>query len=165
MQRKNYILKPMKRNGFAMIMAIAILVVIATIMAYSIQTTTKTGKRVVDIYVKNQAELYAKNAAEFALYKISQSTDKCSPASITPFTIDGIYKVSVDLDYAYADNNTSTCLTNNYVTLTNPPVGQGDREYGYVKIDVTVDVDSGSINSEPIRIFRRYIEDITPYLK
>lgn len=165
MQRKNDLLKPMKRSGIAMIMAVAVLVVLATIMAFSIQMTTKTGKRVVDIYIRNQAELYAKNAAEFALFQISRSASRCSPASIGPFTIDGLYKVTVDLDYAYADNNTSTCGVNDYVTLTNPPVGQSDREYGYVKIDVTVDVNSSSVNSEPIRIFRRYIEDITPYLQ
>ena len=157
----------MKRSGIAMIMAGAVLVVLATIMAFSIQMTAKTGKRVVDIYVLNQAELYAKNAAEFALYKISRSSSRCSPASIGPFTIDGLYKVTVDLDYAYAaeDNNTSTCGANDYITLTNTPAGQPDREYGYVKIDVTVDVNSNSVNSEPIRVFRRYIEDITPYLQ
>ena len=155
----------MTRSGIAMIMAVAVLVVLATIMAFSIQMTAKTGKRVVDIYVLNQAELYAKNAAEFALYKISRSSSRCSPASIGPFTIDGLYKVTVDLDYAYADNNASTCGSNDHVTLTNPPVGQPDREYGYVKIDVTVDVNSSSVNSEPIRVFRRYIEDITPYLQ
>ena len=155
----------MQRSGIAMIMAVAVLVVLATIMAFSIQMTTKTGKRVVDIYVRNQAELYAKNAAEFALYQISQSASRCSPSSIGPFTIDGLYTVTVDLDYAYADNNASTCGANDYVTLTNPPVGQSDREYGYVKIDVTVNVNSSSVNSEPIRVFRRYIEDITPYLQ
>ena len=155
----------MNRSGIAMIMAIGVLVILTMIMAFSIQMTAKTGKRVADIYVRNQAELYAKNAAEFALYQISQSTSKCSPSSIGPFTIDGLYRVFVDIDYAYADNNASTCATNDYIPLTNPPLGQQDREYGYVKIDVTVDVYSSSINSEPIRIFRRYIEDITPYMR
>ncbi len=159
MQRKNNLLKS-QRGGFAIIMAIAALVVLTTIMAFSIQMTSKTAKRVVDVYVKNQAELYAKNAAEFALFQIANSPTRCNPTSIGPFILDTIYSITVNISYAYS--NEGSC-TNNYIDLQDAPDSQ--REYGYAKIDVVVDVNSSSINSEPIRIFRRYIEDITPYLQ
>jgi len=142
-----------------MIMAIAVLVVLATIMALTLQLNKKTSKTIIDTYVENQAELYAKNGAEYALYLIATSGAKCSPTTIAPFTIDGLYTVHVDLSYAYS--NAGTC-TKTYIDLKDAPTSA--REYGYVRIDVSVDVNKSSINSEPIRIFRRYIEDITPYL-
>jgi glyceraldehyde-3-phosphate dehydrogenase/erythrose-4-phosphate dehydrogenase len=159
MQRKNYILKS-KKNGFAMLMAIVVLLVLATMMAVSISLTTKTTKRNLNTYVKNQAELYSKNAAEYALYKISKSTTKCSPVSIAPFTVDGIYKINVKILYAYSNEGTCSA-SSQYIQLQDAASEQ--REYGYVKIDVTVEVDK-QIDSEPIRIYRSYIEDITPYL-
>ncbi len=144
-------------------MAVAAMVAIATIMAFSIQMTARTGKRVADVYVKNQAEIYAKNAAEYALYKIFTSPNRCQPTAINNFVIDGIYNISVDIEYAYS--NEGTCAKN-YVDLQDAPDTQ--REYGYVKIDVSVFVDNtvaNSLISEPIRVYRRYIEDITPYLQ
>jgi hypothetical protein len=159
MSRKNNLLKRAK-PAFAIYMAFAVMVIIATMMAFSIQTNAKTAKRVVDIYVKNQAELYAKNAAEYALFRIANATNRCEPASITSFTIDD-YTITVDIAYAYS-NTDCTSPAKNYISLQDAPTSE--REYGYVKLDVTVEVDNDALNTEPIRIVRRYIEDITPYL-
>jgi len=80
MQRKNNILN---KSGYILIMAIVFLVIIATIMAFSMRITTQDSKMVLNTYIKNQAELYAKNAAEYALYKISKdfnsSNNPCGP--------------------------------------------------------------------------------------
>ncbi len=139
-------------------MAVAALVIIATIMAFSLQMTTKTAKRVVDVYVKNQAELYAKNAAEYALFEIANSATRCNPTSIGPFTLDGIYNVSVSISYAYS-NPPAGCV--GYVTLQAAP--DSSREYAYAKLDVTVSAVPGTVTTEPVRIFRRYIEEIDPF--
>ncbi len=148
---------PMKHSGMAMMMAIAVLVVLATIMAFTIQISAKTGKRVVDVYVENQANLFAKNAAEYAVYKISKDKN----CSLSPFdvTLQTYYDVHVDVAYILSDTTTG-CPTSD-IALT--PVGGADA-YGYVRIDVTVVVDDDTVVSEPIRIVRRYVEDITPYV-
>jgi Tfp pilus assembly protein PilX len=159
MSRKNNLLKRSK-PGFAIYMAFAVMMIMATMMAFSIHTNAKTSKRIVDIYVKNQAELYAKNAAEYALYRIANATTRCSPASISSFSI-GDYTISVDIAYAYS-NTDCTSPAKNYIALGDAPTSE--REYGYVKLDVTVDVNNAQLNTEPIRIVRRYVEDITPYL-
>ena len=156
------------RSAFAMMTAVGVLVVLAVIMAFSIQMNTKSTKEVVDVYLKNQAELYAKNAAEFALYKIAKAHTRCSPATINSFTIDNIYDVTVDVSYAYAvegtDNYECPAPAKTYVKFL--AASSPDREYGYVKIDVTVEVkEDKKVTSEPIRVVRRYIEDITPYIK
>ena len=157
MQRKNDLLIPMKRSGMAMIMAITVLVVLATIMAFTIQISAKTGKRVVDIYVENQANLFAKNAAEYAVYKISKDRN-CSLSSFD-VTLQTYYDVHVDVAYILSDTTTG-CPTSD-ITLTS--VGSADA-YGYARIDVTVVVDDDTVATEPIRIVRRYIEDITPFV-
>jgi len=162
MQRKNNLLK---RNGFAMVLAIGVLVVLATIMALSYALSTTTTKRVVDSYIKKQAELYAKNSAEYILFKISQAANNCQPDdALITYTLDNIYDVEINVDYAYSNENCTDNNgdDNNYVSLTNAT--SDAAEYAYVKIDVTVVVNNGSINSEPIRIFRRYIEDISDYI-
>ena len=168
MQRKNNLLIKSSRNAFAIMAAVGVLVILAVIMAFSIQMNTKSTKEVVDTYVKNQAELYAKNAAEYALFQIAKAHTPCIPNKIDPFTIDDIYDVNIDLAYAYAleDDDNSSCSDANltYVNLLN--ASSADREYGYVKIDVAVEVkEEKNVTSEPIRIFRRYLEDITPYIK
>jgi len=161
MQRKNYLLNRKKREGFAIFMAIGVMVAIATIMAFSIEMTMTTGKRVVDLYVQNQADIYAKNAAEYALYKIKESSTNCNPVSVPEFVIDDIYHISVDIKYAYSNED---CGAGNYINLIDAP---DDRKYAYVKLDVNVTVDQNATNSpiaEPMRIYKRYIEDITPYI-
>ena len=155
MQRKNYLLK---KEGFAVIMAVMVLIVIATIMAFSIQMSAKNDKRAVDIYLLDQAEIFAKNAAEYTVYRISQNKD-CSLASIPTFVLHDFYKVDVNISYAFSDPIPGVC-TGSGITLQS--AGYGDA-YGYARIDVSVTVD-GNVTAEPIRIYRRYVEDITPYI-
>ena len=157
MQRKNYLLKPMHRSGIAMIMAIFVLVILATIMAFSIQMTTKTAKRATDIYVEDQAILFAKNAAEYAVYKINKNKN-CNLTSFNT-TLQTYYQVNVDISYILSDPN-AVCPTSD-IALT--AVGDADA-YAYARIDVTVTVDNDAVSTEPIRIFRRYVEDITPFV-
>ncbi len=163
MQRKNCILKGRSchRSGIAMIMAIFVVIIIATIMAFSIQMTTKTAKRAVDIYVENQANLFAKNAAEYAVYKISKekSCVDFSALFTPPIVLRDYYTVDVSVRYFVSDPNAACPVSD--VALT--PVGDADA-YAYARIDVTVTVDDDDVATEPVRIFRRYVEDITPFV-
>ena len=163
----------MKRDGFALVMAIGMLVVIATIMALAIQLNSHTSKRVIDDYIKNQAQLYAKNGAEFAIYKISKefnsSKDPCSIRNINT-KLDGIYDLNITLSYAFSDHNkTQTCGNDNTnklnIYIPNLMDANGSREYGYVKIDVFVNTNTSDVTTEAIKIYKSYLEDITPYLK
>src|SRR3990167_7195480 len=95
MQRKNYILKSnphkgragflKKRSGFAMIMAVIVILVISTIMALSLALTTETSKRTTDLYLYEQAVLHAKSAAELALLDIA--TPEQNGSVLMDFTI------------------------------------------------------------------------------
>ena len=92
MQRKNNILKS-SRNGIAMIMAITVILIVATIMALSIAMTAQTTKRTTDIYIYEQAVLLSKSATEYALLKIADD-GPCSNINTLNFTQNGYYNIS-----------------------------------------------------------------------
>ena len=171
MQRKNHNINTKIKNGFAMMTALIVIIVLVTVMALSIQLSSKNAHRVVNTYLYEQAKLLAKNAAEYTIYLIDKNaTVNCPSFSQSNYDFmenGGLYSITVNTSYAYAvtsDVNTSNCTASNrYVTLTAPT--NPDQNYALVKIDVTVDVNNTSAGSEPITIKKTYIEDITNYIK
>lgn len=162
MQRKNNLLKinsHKNRGGFAIIMAIAVIIIISTIMALSLSLTTKTSKRTTDIYLYEQAVLVSKSAAELALLAIADNV----PCNVQNgdlnyiFDLDGdgntageIYDVNITLGYVYIGLDCGTGF--NYAnSLTTP------EQNGSVLMDITVTTNAGS---EPIRYFRRSIQKL-----
>lgn len=157
MQRKNNILntsyikhtKRSSRSGIAMIMAIAVIVILATIMALSLALTSQTTKRSTDLYLYEQAVLLSKSATEYALLQISQ-TSGCL-ASIPSFTQDDIYDINISIYYIGTAASGCTDYIDNLYT---------PEQNGSVLMDVTVSVNDPTIASEPIRFFKRTIEKL-----
>ncbi len=146
MQRKNYILK---RGGFAMIMAIAVIVVLATIMALSLSLTAGTAKRTTDIYLYEQVVLYSKSAAELILLDIAKG-GPCTTVFPSINEIDNLYNIDVNVKYVYKG---LVCGGNNdyFTTLTT------DEQNGSVLMDITI---TTNIGTEPIRYFRRIMQKL-----
>ncbi len=155
MQRKNSILKK-KKNGFAMIMAIAVIVIIATIMALSLSLTSLTTKRTTDIYLYEQASLYAKAAAERALLKIAQNDANANPCGFTGdnYQLDNIYDVNVTARYVYTNFPAGCNVAQQFTTVTTP------EQNGSVLLDIAVSINNTTITPEPIRYFRRTIQKL-----
>jgi len=153
MQRKNNILKS-THNGMAMIMAIAVIVIIGTIMTLSLSLTSQTVKRTTDLYLYEQSVLLSKSATEYALLKISQDNNITNPCGTTSlnFPQDEIYDINISILYVY----TNLCPTNanSFTTVTT------DEQNGSVLIDVSVSVTDVTVTSEPIRYFRRTIQKL-----
>jgi hypothetical protein len=151
MQRKNNFLTPLKsRGGFAMITAIIVVMIIGTLMAFSLALVSDTSKRTTDLYLYEQTVLYSKSAAELALLDIAQG-GPCT--TITPYTLGAIYDVNVTLNYIYYDDpstaiNESPCGT----MVVHTP-----EQNGSVLMDITVTTNEGS---EPIRYFRRVMQKL-----
>ena len=151
----------------AMIMAIAVIVIIATIMALSVSLTSQTTKRTTDVYLYEQSILLAHSAAEYALLRISQNPP-CTNLNTT-FTQDTLYNITINLRYIYYDDPT-TPLVNEaqavcnaltapnrgrlYTTVTTP------EQNGSVLMDITVDVNDTTVASEPIRYFKRTLQKL-----
>ena len=150
MQRKNSLLKK-KKNGFAMIMAITVIVIIATIMALSVALTSQTTKRTTDIYLYEQASLYAKAASEIALLDIAKNG--CQNTSNILFGNAGEiqYDANITIQYIYT---APVAGCTQYATITTP------EQNGSVIMDIAVTLHDPSITSEPIRYFRRTIQKL-----
>jgi Tfp pilus assembly protein PilX len=152
MQRKNNFLKSSK-NGFAMMMALAVIVILGTIMAFSINLTSKTTKQSIDLYLYEQAQLYAKSATEYALLKIAKDGE-CNHTNDLNFIQDGIYDINISLKYIYTYPSPCT-PSKTFSTVTTP------EQNGSVIIDVAINIpQERNITSEPIRYFRRTIQKL-----
>ncbi len=164
MQRKNYLLRtPKKRGGFAMIMAMAVIVVLATIMAVSLAMTSKAAKNTADLYIYEQAVLLSKSAAEYALLRISQE-DPCTlnsinfskdPTNDNDNTASAIYDVNITMRYIY----TSPSPCDSAAGISYFDINTSDSN-GSVLMDITVTVDDTTVISEPIRFFRRSVQKL-----
>ena len=182
MQRKNYLLMPLKstarntlgstlssrehfstknipyaqakRRGFAMIIAVVVMIVVSVIMMFTLNQTTQTAKRTADMYLYEQAELHTKSAIEYALFKIAEGGCQNS----LNFTLDNIYNINISMRYVYtqAATNVAGTACNEYMY----PYITTNEQNGSVLMDVSVSVDSSDTGSEPIRYFRRTIQKL-----
>jgi len=154
MQRKNNILNLNKKSrpAIAMMMAIGVIVVLATILALSLKLSSQTVKRTADVYLYEQAALLSKSASEYALLKIAQD-GPCTHTNDLNFQQDGIYDINISLKYIYLAPSPCTAAQT-YTTVTTP------EQNGSVLMDVSVSVNDKTVSSEPIRYFRRSIQKL-----
>ena len=144
-----------KRSGFAMISAVLIMIVVATIMMFTINQTTQTVKRTADLYLYEQVELHIKSATEYALFRIAGNNTAAGCINALNFTIDTIYDVNITMQYVFNPIIIAGAGCTNYIgTLVAP------EQDGSVLMDVTISVDADDTGSEPIRYFRRTIQKL-----
>jgi hypothetical protein len=164
MQRKDSLLMPLKstarnifrRNNykstshpaFAMVMAVGVIIVVATIMLLSINTTALTSKKTVDLYLYEQAELHTKSAIEYALYEIA--TNGCTN-NLNITALDGIYDINISMKYIGISSSGCTDYIDNLTTL---------EQDGSVLMDVNVIIPTSITGTEPITFFRRTIQKL-----
>lgn len=154
MQRKSNILK-FSRHGFAMIMAILVIIIISTILTLALSLTAQTSKSSVDLYIYEKANLLARAAGEYARLRIGQEAF-CGYVGTNgvPIVEDTYYNITIDVNYAY-DNSVAICNPADTHTATSQ-----EMRFGAALIDITVEVNDATITSEPIRIFRRKLVEL-----
>ena len=155
MQRKNGILK--QRNGFAMIMAIFFMIVIATLLSFMLSSTAETTQRTTNIYLSEQAQLIARSAVEYAVLRVSgegRTAANCVNSFNTQYSPNGNPLLDVNVTIQYIGLETGT-LCNNYITSINTPESNGT-----MLIDVYVSDNSALNLSEPIRYHRRTLQKL-----
>jgi len=142
-----------------MIMAISVIVIVATIMAIAMFLTAKSTKKTADLYLYEQAVLLAHSAAEYSLLKIAQD-GPCSHFNDLSFTQDGIYKIKITNRFIYTTPLPTGCVDdgsandNVYATVVTP------EQNGSVLMDVSVSIVDPTVVSEPIRYFKRSIQKL-----
>lgn len=158
------------RSGMAMIMAIGFLVIIAGIMASMMNMTSVTTKRTEHMYFKEQAQLLAKSATEFALLAISGHdrspggvvNSSCVISTTSQFPAGAPYfDVVTNIQYIGLNGATGTCLANQYIPTPFPVSGTAiaPESDGTVLIDVYVTSIPANLNiNEAISYHKRTIQ-------
>lgn len=147
-----------KRNGFAMIMAIFFMIIIATLLSYMLSSTTETAKRTTNVYVNEQAQLLAKSAVEYALLRVSgfdRSGGNCMNGftAVYPDSANPIFDINVNVQYVGFGPLSGTC--DDFIPNIATPESNGT-----MLIDVYVS-DNASLNlSEPIQYHRRTLQKL-----
>lgn len=147
----------MTRRGFALLIAVGIVLMVAVIGGVVFAVSTDSVKRMNDDYLRLQAELLAKSAQEYALLRISGvDHDKSNGYCLEKLNIvaDPYYEINVTMRYLFTPANTpSGCLV-----LAQPTTGMENSE-GTVLIDVVVTVNTAKAGlDEPISIHRRSLQ-------
>ena len=171
MQRENHILNlKQKRSGFAMMMAIFVIVIMGTLMALMISMSATSLKRTTNIYLSEQAVLLARSATEYALLAISGTdrTDTTAGGCITSinssYNPEGsgspMFNINTTIQYIGLSGGpgANECTTaQNYIqnaAITN------SESLGSALIDVTVTSDSSLGLGETIRYHRRTLQKL-----
>ena len=137
-----------------MIMAISVIVIVASIMAIGMYLSAKSTKKTADLYLYEQAVLLAHSAAEYSLLKIAQD-GPCSHFNDLQFTQDGIYQIQITNRFIYTTPLPAGCTNNKmYTTVVTP------EQNGSVLMDVSVSIIDPTVISEPIRYFKRSIQKL-----
>jgi len=150
-----------KRNGFAMIMAIFFMIVIATLLTYMLASTTETAKRTTNTYVNEQAQLLAKSAVEYTILRVSgfdRSGGNCMNGytAVYPDTTNPIFDINVTVSYIGLGPLTGTCT--DYIANISTPESNGTM---LIDVYVTSTTGTNGLNlSEPIRYHRRTLQKL-----
>ena len=137
-------------------MAIIVIVLITTLMALSLSMTTTTTKDTADIYLKEQAELYAKAATERALLYIAKNGCKNTYSVILGGAGEVQFDANITMQYIYTNNSgPAGCTIFTQITPVTTP-----EQNGSVIMDTAVTLHDTSIATEPIRYFRRTIQKL-----
>lgn len=144
------------RRGFSLITAIIFMILVATLGTLALSLSNLSAKQTSDLYLREQAELLAQGATEYALLAISghDFSANCLNTINATYTDGTTTLFDINISLYYLGNglpaNCST-LTNN---LNNIDTNDSNRT---VIID-TIISSNPTISTEPIRIHRRTIQ-------
>ncbi len=143
------------RRGFSLITAIIIMMTVSLLMTMMISLSNVSTKTTTDLYLKEQAELLARSATEYALLAVSGHDNHQScieqiniryPSAAAP-----THEMNVTMWYMGTDlTNCNHLLENN---LSTPD----SNLTAIVDVVVTVNQSNTGI-TEPIRLHRRTIQ-------
>ncbi len=157
-----------QRSGFAMIMAIFVIVIVGTLMALMISMSATSLKRTTNLYLSEQAVLLAKSATEYALLAISGTDRTAAAGCLTTINIDydpsgvgnNMFNITINIQYIglSAGNAANECtVAQNFIPNANVSALESR---GSALIDVVVESDPSLGIGETIRYHRRTLQKL-----
>ncbi len=155
-----------QRSGFAMLMAIFVIVVVGTLMALMISLSSTSLKRTTNLYLNEQAALLARSAVEYTLLAISGTdrTTGCLTNINTTYNPQGIgnpmFNIAVTIRYiGLSGGNGNNECTAAESFIPNNRVSAPESK-GSALIDVVVESDPSLNIGETIRYHRRTLQKL-----
>lgn len=152
-----------KRNGFAMILAIFVVVLVALGGVMLLGNASAGGKAVGDNYLRAQAELLALSATEFAVMRAQDINTSVNAANqclerLNINVIDSAgapaYDVNVTMRYSFKDAVPIGCTPPNASIDANLSDHTGNDTMILVDVRVTTNTDA-NLSTEEVRVFKR----------
>jgi hypothetical protein len=148
-----------KRSGFAMIMAIFIVVLISLGGVMLLSNSSMSSKTVGDKYLHAQAEMLALSATEFAVMRaqgFDTAAGKClKQINITVQDSAGVaaYDVNISIKYSFKGAQPNSECSNAPINAT---LAQGTGNDTMMLIDTVVKTNTeANLSTEPIRVVKR----------
>jgi type II secretory pathway component PulK len=143
------------RKGFGLIMAIAFIVLVATIGALALSFSTQASKQTSDVYLRAQAELLALSAAEYAILALSAHNISANNNCINKIDINHSSSVlfNIDVTLRYIGNG----LPAAGCTILDKADAISTRDSN---VTVLMDVIVQANSTDPIRIHRRTLQKL-----
>lgn len=142
------------RRGFSLVTAIVILITVATLMTLMMSLSSTSVKTTMDLYLKEQAELLARSATEYALLAISghDNSNNCiETINISYPESDPTHDANVSIMYIGEGIQNCTPVLANDINTSESNLT--------VIIDTVVSVNQANTGvTEPIRVHRRTIQ-------
>lgn len=153
------------KKGFSLLMAIVFMIILAILGTMAMNFSTATVKQTTDVYLREQAEILAVSAAEFAIMAM-QVHDYAKGNCLESVTInypdnkDPLLVAKVDIYYIdsrmkkVAKCKDARMIVNNPTPMTDPDTQTYEPT---ALFDINVQTLPG-VTTEPIRFFRRTIQ-------
>ena len=148
------------RRGFSLITAIVFMILVATLGALALSLSNLSAKQTSDLYLREQAELLAQGATEYALLAISghNFSANCLNTINSTYT-DGtttLFDINISL-YYLGNGLPANCMKpSGSINAVSSNIDTNDSNRTVI-IDTIVSSSTG-ITTEPIRIHRRTIQ-------
>ena len=141
------------RRGFSMITAIVFMILVATLGALAISLSNLSTKQTSDLYLREQAELLAQGATEYALLAISghDFTANCLNTINSTYTDGTTTLFDINISLYYLGNGLHTSCQK----FSNNNIDTNDSNRTVI---IDTFVTDRNLSTEPIRIHRRTIQ-------
>ena len=137
-----------KRSGFAMILAIFVVVMVALGGVMLLGNASIGAKTIGDNYLHAQAQLLAESATEYAVMRAQGSTACLNRVNISVNGEDGTLAYTVNATIRYSFQNAAPVVCSVDANLS-------DNTGNPTMMLVDVTVTDNNLSLEPIRVFKR----------
>ena len=156
--------RPAQRSGFALITAVALMLLISILLLKMLAFTADTQQRTVNDYLVEQAILLTYSATEYAVLATSgrnRAADGCITTVNATYPENGadkIFDITTTIRYVWSSDQLASlpasCTTALYTQVSTP------ESNGAALIDVVVTSATGLRLDEPIRFHRRTLQKL-----